>query len=120
MSQALHNGSWVQDIKGAPTVEVLLVYLHVWDFVDGFILQTGVPDNYRSAYAAFFVGFIKFGLWIRIWKTWAPQRCKFFIWLVFHNRVWTADQLTKRNLPHPEFCPFLDQVDESMKLYTIC
>lgn len=57
MSQALHNGSWVQDIKGAPTVEVLLVYLHVWDFVDGFILQTGVPDNYRSAYAAFFCGF---------------------------------------------------------------
>jgi hypothetical protein len=80
----------------------------------GFQITIGLPMR------PFFVGFIKFGLWIRIWKTWAPQRCKFFIWLVFHNRVWTADQLTKRNLPHPEFCPFLDQVDESMKLYTIC
>ena len=41
-------------------------------------------------------------------------RCKFFIWLVFHNRVWTADRLAKRNLPHPESWPLCDQEDETI------
>ena len=94
--------------------------------VDGFILQPEIPDRYKwkltqdgtysskSAYAAFFVGSIKFGPWRRIWKTWAPPRCKFFIWLVVHNRVWTAGRLARRNLPHPESCPLCDQVDETI------
>jgi hypothetical protein len=126
VAQALHNRSWVQDIRGARTVEVLLDYLHVWDMVDGIILHPEIPDRYiwkltndgsyssKSAYAAFFLGSIKFGSWRRIWKTWAPPRCKFFIWLVFHNRVWTADRLAKRNLPHPESCPLCDQEDETI------
>jgi hypothetical protein len=126
VAQALHNRSWVQDIRGARTVEVLLDYLHVWDMVDEIILHPEIPDRYiwkltndgsyssKSAYAAFFLGSIKFGSWRRIWKTWAPPRCKFFIWLVFHNRVWTADRLAKRNLPHPESCPLCDQEDETI------
>ena len=126
VAQALHHNSWVQDIKGARTVVVMLEYLRIWDIVDGFILHPEIPDQYRwkltqdgsytskSAYAAFFEGTIKFGSWRRIWKTWAPPRCKFFIWLVFHNRVWTADRLVRRNLPHPEACPLCDQGDETI------
>jgi len=94
--------------------------------VDGFMLHPETPDQFRwkfsqdgsysskSAYAALFEGSIKFGSWRRIWKTWAPPRCKFFIWLVFHNKVWTADRLARRNLPHPEACPLCDQEDESI------
>ena len=33
---------------------------------------------------------------------------------MFHNRVWTADRLAKRNLPHPESCPLCDQEDETI------
>jgi hypothetical protein len=47
VAQALHNRSWVQDIKGARTVKVLLEFLHIWDMVDGFILQPEIPDRYR-------------------------------------------------------------------------
>ena len=47
VAQALHNRSWVQDIKGARTVEVLLEFLHIWDMVDGFILQLEIPDRYN-------------------------------------------------------------------------
>jgi hypothetical protein len=67
----------------------------------------------KSAYGAFFLGSIKFGPWRKIWKTWAP-RCKFFIWLVLLGRVWTADRLAKRNLPHPEACPLCDQEVETI------
>ena len=94
--------------------------------MDGFILHLETPDQYRwkltqdgsysskSAYAAFSKGSIKFSSWRRIWKTWASPRCKFFIWLVFHNRVWTANRLARRNLPHPEACPLCDQEGETI------
>jgi hypothetical protein len=74
-----------------------------------------VPDQLyssKSAYASFLFGTIKFGSWRKRWKSWAPPRCKFSIWLVFHNRCWTADRLVKRGLPHPEACPFCDQAKE--------
>jgi hypothetical protein len=39
----------------------------------------------------------------------------FFMWLVAHNRCWTADRLEKRGLPHPARCPLCDQVDENLQ-----
>ena len=53
--------------------------------------------------------------WKRIWKTWAPLRCKIFIWLAVKNRCWTADRLAKRGLPHPAVCPHCDQAEESIQ-----
>ena len=116
----------MHDIKGALTVEVLVDYLLIWDMVEAVILRHDVQDHYKwkltqhgsysskSAYEAFFVGSIKFGPWRRIWRTWAPPRCKFFVWLVSYNRLWTADRLAKRNLPHPEACPFCEQEGETI------
>jgi hypothetical protein len=88
---------------------------------DGVVLRQNVADQHKwelmqhgsysskSAYEALFLGSIRFGPWRKIWKTWAPACCKFFIWLVFHGRVWTANRLAKRNLTHPEACPLCDQ-----------
>jgi hypothetical protein len=50
----------------------------------------------------------------RIWKSWAPPKCKMFMWLVAHKRCWTADCLAWRGLFHPEKCPFYDQEDETI------
>jgi hypothetical protein len=36
------------------------------------------------------------------------------IWLVFHNRCWTADRLAKRGLPHPDAYPLCDRDDEDI------
>jgi hypothetical protein len=91
------------------------------EMADGVVLRQNVADQHKwelmqhgsysskSAYEALFLGSIRFGPWRKIWKTWAPACCKFFIWLVFHGRVWTANRLAKRNLTHPEACPLCDQ-----------
>jgi hypothetical protein len=63
---------------------------------------------------AMFVGTIKFSPWKRIWKTWAPANCKFFIWLAINNRCWTSTRLAKRGLPHQLACPFCDQAAETI------
>jgi len=34
------------------------------------------------------------------------------LWLMAHNRCWTADRLARRGLPHPEECPLCEQEDE--------
>jgi hypothetical protein len=125
VAQALNNSVWASDIKGALTVPVLLDYFRIWDLLDRVVLQQEVQDHFRwkltqtgtysskSAYEAFFVGSIKFVAWRRIWRSWAPLRCKFFIWLALKGRIWTADRLAKRGLEHPDACPLCDQAQET-------
>jgi hypothetical protein len=77
VAHALFGRSWVHDVKGALTVQVLFEYLQVWDFVEEVVLQPDGPDQFRwkltqdgcyskSAYEAFFVSSTKFGPWKRI------------------------------------------------------
>jgi hypothetical protein len=41
-----------------------------------------------------------------VWKVWAPSKCKFFMWLLLQNRVWTADRLLIRECQNPTFVSF--------------
>ncbi|WVZ79231.1 hypothetical protein U9M48_026835 [Paspalum notatum var. saurae] len=130
---ALDNNSWVRDIRGGMTAAALMEYLHLWDILAEVELHPGIEDQHiwtppstgefstKSAYRRFFAGAIDFEPWRLIWKTWAPPRCKFFIWLAVLNRCWTADRLARRGLEHPERCPLCDQEDETVQhLLTSC
>ncbi|GJM95659.1 hypothetical protein PR202_ga12428 [Eleusine coracana subsp. coracana] len=126
VADALTNHGWVQDIRGVATVEVIMDFLHLWDLVTEMALRSGVSDKHIwrlnssghysawSAYEALFQGSILFSPWEQIWKTWAPNKCRLLLWLVSHDRCWTADHLKRRHLPHPESCPFCDQEDETI------
>jgi hypothetical protein len=108
------------------TVQVLLEFLNLCDLIDEVPLQPGVEDTHiwrlstsgkysaKSAYNAFFQGSIPFNAWEHIWKSWAPNKCRFFLLLVAHNRCWTADRLARHNLPHPDWCPLCDQAEETI------
>ena len=39
---------------------------------------------------------------------------RYFLWLVAHWRCWTTDRLEKRGLPHPTYCVFCDQLEETV------
>jgi hypothetical protein len=43
------------------------------------------------------------------------NKCKVFLWLVIRNRCWTADQLEKGGLPHPNQSPLCNQEDETVQ-----
>jgi len=123
---AITDGRWISDIRGALNVQVLIEYLHLWDLLSNIELQPGEEDTHiwrfstsgvystKSAYEALFIGATQFDSWERIWKSWAPGKCKFFMWTVAHNRCWIADRLAKRGLNHPPNCPLCDQVGETI------
>jgi hypothetical protein len=100
-------------------------YLVLWDVISEVNLQVGVQDKHiwlsssgqytaRSAYDALFQGAISFRSYERIWKSWASPKCRFFMWLVTHNR-WTADCLACRGLQHSDKCLLCDQEDENIE-----
>jgi hypothetical protein len=125
--EALINDKWVEDIRDSISIEALVEYLSLWDMISEVELQVGVQDKHiwrltksgqytaRSAYEALFQGAVYFRPFERIWKSWAPPKCCFFMWLVAHNRCWTADQLERRGLPHPDKCPLCDQEEENIQ-----
>jgi hypothetical protein len=126
VQEALTNYAWILDIHGALTVRVLVEYLQLWDILYDFQLQPDSEDKHiwrlstngqysaKSAYEGYFLGSTLFGPWDKIWKTWAPPKCRFFMWLVAHKRCWTADRLARRSLPHPAHCIMCDQETETI------
>jgi hypothetical protein len=124
--EALNNWRWVSDMHGTVTVQIILELMSLCELLAEVSLQSGVPDKHiwrlsssgtysaKSAYNAMFQGSIPFGPWECIWKSWAPNKCRFFLWLVAHNHYWTTDRLARRNLPHLDRCPLCDQEEETI------
>jgi hypothetical protein len=126
VNDALQNESWIHDIWGQVMMQMLSNFLSLWDLLSGTILQQGVHDTHvwclsssgqyttMHAYEALCQGCIRFDPWRCIWKSWAPGKCKLFLWLAAHDRCWRADRLARRNLSHPEPCPLCDQEEEAI------
>jgi hypothetical protein len=122
---ALTNQTWISDIQGALTVGVISEYLALWDIVTSVQLRPEVNDTHffrlaangkysaKAAYEGFFLGLTTFEPYHRNWKTWAPPKTKFFMWLVAQRRLWTADRLQKRGMDHPTSCPLCDKEQET-------
>ena len=55
------------------------------------------------------------------WKTKAPPKCKFFIWLMLQNRIWTAALLQIRGWPNEYFCQLcLRNLETTRHLFCEC
>jgi hypothetical protein len=107
-------------------VGVISEFLHLWVILSSFELQEGVDDNHfwwlaasgkysaKEAYESLFLGSIGFQPFKRIWKIWAPPMCRFFLWLAAYKKCWTADQLARHDMTHPDRCPLCDQEEETI------
>jgi hypothetical protein len=98
------NGNWIGDMMHNLTAELLIEYTLLWELVDAshynqhdqeedFIIWSLTRDgeySAKSAYSVQFEGSMKSTFPSRVWKVWAPSRCKFFLWLLLQSRVWTT------------------------------
>lgn len=119
VADARPNAKWLEDLQGQISVDALMEYLELWDILSKVEHQHGVPDQHiwrlspskqhsaKSAYAALFQGAVLFEPYERIWKSWAPPNCCFFMWLVAHRRCWTADRLAKHGHSIQSRVPFV-------------
>lgn len=117
----------INDIRGTIPNRAFYEFILLWDALQGVHLDDGVQDQHRwtatatgsysskSAYNRYMAGTIGFESATRIWKTWVPPRCKFFLWLASLNRCWTADRLAKRGMEHPDRCKLCDQEEETIQ-----
>jgi hypothetical protein len=126
VEQALNGRQWPTDIQAGLSLVGLYEYFHLWDALSEFELSTDQDRHVwkwessgkfstKSAYRAFHNGSTTFEPWRRLWKSWAPAKCKVFLWLAIRNKCWTADRLARRGLPHPNRCMFCDQEDEDVQ-----
>ncbi|EEE53511.1 hypothetical protein OsJ_36687 [Oryza sativa Japonica Group] len=116
VAQGLLNNRWVRDLQGSLSNRALVDYLALWDELQLVSLQSGEADSVlwrfsangvfsaSSAYEFLFSTSIKCPHGELIWKTKAPARVRFFLWLAVKGRCLTADNLSKRGWPHDPTC----------------
>ena len=75
---------------------------HIWRF------SSNGQYSAKLTYEGFFLGATLFVSWERIWKSCATPKCRFFMWLVAHNKCWMTGRLARCGLPHLERCPIYD------------
>lgn len=115
--EAQTDSTRICDIKDGSSTEALFEYLQLWVWD---IYMQGWPHPWnggsalvliwassplgqfmtRSAYC-FNLGAVEFEPWKKIWRSWAPPHCRFFVWLA-SQKCWTSDCLTNEGHDHPE------------------
>jgi hypothetical protein len=105
VAEGFADMSWVQDIHGVATLEVIAEFISLWEVISEVVMLSDIPDRHfwrfsssgcysaKLAYDVMLYGATGFEHWKRIWKSWAPPKCCFFLGLVAHNRCWRVDRL---------------------------
>lgn len=53
------------------------------------------------------------GIWRIIWRVKVPQRCRVFLWMVFHERIMTNEVLAMFKIASNSFCSLCNAAVES-------
>jgi hypothetical protein len=105
VAATLNNNAWRNDITGALTILVLVQFLQLHQRLEGVALQPGTPDKLlwkwtasgsyptESAFKAMFIGQASIPGVRELWKSKAPGKCHFFVWLLLLGRCWTSQRL---------------------------
>jgi hypothetical protein len=132
VAEALLDSSWTHNITGTLTVQVIPEYLTIWEMVqpiqltdeeDKFLWRWTTDQQYSasSSYKALFIRQSTLPGAKILRKIRAPPKCKFFGWLVLHDRRWTAHWRFRHNLQDQDVCALCDQDSETLdNLFVWC
>uniref|UniRef100_J3NC32 Reverse transcriptase domain-containing protein n=1 Tax=Oryza brachyantha TaxID=4533 RepID=J3NC32_ORYBR len=91
--QGMHNRHWIRTIRGATSNRATVEYLQLWDHLEDIQLDANGDDSIfwgreshgnftaSSTYEIFFLAKERFRWGALLWKTRAPTKIRFFIWL---------------------------------------
>jgi len=125
VEEALQNDAWVRHVNGPVTAQLLLELSRLFDRLMDIDLSSE-PDTFRwgltadgqysaaSAYEAMFLGSSTPVGAKQLWKTRAPPRVRFFVWLILHGRCWTAERRFRHGLQTSDTCIICDQSSKTM------
>jgi hypothetical protein len=68
-----------------------------------------------STYKAFFLCLTEQLEAKQLWKIKAPNKSRFFLWLLLHGRCWTSGRLQRHGLPNDSNCALYDQEAETLE-----
>jgi hypothetical protein len=133
VAQALQDASWIDDIRKSITINMFLQVIEICEVTSTIHLVPDEEDIWswswdakgifttKSVYQAHFKTKITCDSAKAIWYAWAPLRCKIAIWLILRGRIWTADRLAKRGLPHNAMCVMCNVAPEDAQhLFSGC
>lgn len=121
--EAVLNGKWIDDVAFYLSVGLLREIFLLGQKIQSlqldltsehedqivWTLESSGKYSARSAYEIQFSGHITSNFPKLIWKAWATPRCKFFIWLLLQNRVWTAARLQLWGWRKNYFCALCER-----------
>jgi hypothetical protein len=123
VSAAMTGNRWVKDICYNLTPDLLTKFFVLWERIEAqqLTLDGNEEDQLtwkstasglystNSAYDFQLEGHTRSPVAFNTWKPWGPSKCKFFVWLLLQNRIWTADGLLLREWPNCYFCPLCER-----------
>jgi hypothetical protein len=105
VADAITNNRWITDIDHNLNLQLIREYAMLWEELDSiqlieeqndtitWMLTSDGKYSASSAYSMQFAGRTKCLTATQTWKTKAPPKCRFFIWLMLKDRIWTAARL---------------------------
>ena len=125
VAAAMHNDAWINHVRGALTMQVIVELDWIYDLLEEVVLNDE-PDTFKwnltadgvysaaSAYAAMFFGCSQPPAAKYIWKMTAPPKVCFFFGLTLHRRCWTVDRLWRHGLQVSNAYITCDQAAETI------
>lgn len=131
----MDGGAWIGDIAHDLNPQILDDYFSLWrsieaegiTFVDSnedqivWTLESSGKYTARSSYLIQFEGQQRSSFPNLIWKVWATPSCKFFLWLLLQDRLWTSQRLQLRGWPNNYFCALCERnLETALHLFFEC
>jgi hypothetical protein len=111
----MHNDNWIKNLQNITTSAELEEFIMLFMALLSIFLSDQKDEiqwrwtgdgcyTVASAYDCQFFGNFSCFLARQIWKAQTEPKCRFFEWLVMHDRILTAHNMIKRNWPCDHNC----------------
>ena len=128
VQQELKNDQWRVDCEVDHSYLALVQQMHLSQAIATVECDPSRPDKFswpcsqsgvytaKSLYNNLFINFEKSNTAACTWRSWAPLKCKLFVWLAPQHRLWTSDRRARHRLDEqPSSCFLYLQEEDNIE-----